>query len=233
MKKALCALMCSLPVLGSAQSVWITPSGQTPDDALDISNGANWSPTGKPVAGSQVVIGVSSALAFDVDLSVSSLTISENVSTLFVPYGSESLTIGNGGLNLGSGASATLDVIVLSSANSTWNIGGASATFNGLLYLSTGTVSLNISNGGSLTLANPNNPIWTGALAIVGTGTYSISATSFRPENLDKVKINGNTVEIKGDKLVPVSNIPESSSAGALASCAALLGTLLRRRRQA
>lgn len=225
MKNYLFALLALVPCLSYAQATW---TNSTDDEPQPISVGANWSTGVLPSAGSAIIIGVSSWLGFDSSLSVSTLTLSPGVSTQFIPLGSDTVTIGSGGLVLGAGSNVSFDLPVISSANSTWSIGGASVAFRAAFDISAGTVSLNLSNGGLVNFASSVLPNWVGTLAITGTGNFSVSASAFAPANLDKVTINGNPVQLSGGQLVA---IPEPASFAALAGGMVLVGALTRRRR--
>ncbi len=217
-----------LPAAAFAQSQWLDLSSDS-----SFSNPANWSPSVVPASNSNLLIGVSGTLGFDSggSYTASSITVSPGVSSIFAPSGPESLILGSGGITLGSGSALSFQLPVQTSASSAWSIGAASVTFSNLFEIRPGTVSLNISNGGSINFEGPSSPAWTGTLAITGSGSFSITAIGFDSNNVDNVTINGSPAMLDGDTLIAA--IPEPGTFASLAGLAALVVGVCSRRKKA
>ncbi len=226
----LAALTALLPVTLSAQSaIWTNAGGD-----FSFSNSANWSPSGSPGWGANLVLATDDFVGLDVggDFLANSLTIASGVSGWFLPAGVETLSLGTGGIvNDGLGVKFDLPVLAVSSQH--WHLGGGALTLGSNFNVLAGSaLTITLNEGAMFDFGmHSADPTWEGTINFVGdvTGaTIAVSGLGFSLENLSQITINGGAVQFN-DGMIN-SAVPEPSTYGLFA--AACLGFAAYRRRR-
>ena len=160
-----------------AQKTWVGANNGT------WNTGSNWSPSGAPGAGDNVVISSSHNININTSATINRLTITGNVAVTFTSSGAgRTITIDDTGSSIDAGSSLELRgstgtgtrsmILAFTGSNETMNIAGtltATAVGDGSSYVATNSLTtVNgtlISSGGTITSTAAN-------LTISATGTY-------------------------------------------------------------
>ncbi len=213
--QAVLGLACVLPLALRAQSTWLGTTNNGYNTA------ANWSPASVPGAGADLIFTATAgqtSIGINTAASVNSLTFSGSFPSYQFNNGGGSLTIGAGGVTVGSGATNALisfnnGLNPVLSANQTWSTSSSNGNMS---------VSGNISGAFTLTKAG------TGYLTLGGSNTFSGLTISGGTVYLTQNTSGGSgTIAVQsGGTLGMQSGDISLSNALSLASGATLGGTL-------